>query len=441
MLDKVLEIAKRKLVGYDYEIFFLKNKKLKSESHDLKVDKLIASEDTGFSIRVIRGGRQGFAYSTTFDRLSIEDTVETAKHLCDIASPDEHLTLNGTIEETREVEYFDLFASQLPVEEKIEKSVELERIVRQMDDRIKSVRNSTFIENVYEKHLVNSLDLEIRETGTLYTAMVSAVASDGNESQISWGYNSKRFLSDLDLEEIARETVYHAVSLLGAGSITTKSMYVLFPPHTMVELLDTFSSAFLGDSLYKGKTFFKDKINQKVGSSQITIVDNGVLEKGVASSSYDDEGVAKRKTIVIENGVFRTFLHNTTSAKKTSSQTTGNSVRTDFRQLPSVGITNFYIEKSDRDITDVLKDFDEVLYVVDMMGLHTADPISGNFSVGINGLILSRGEVVRAVRGAAIAGNFLDILNQVVAVGDDVKFYGNLGSPSVLVEKMTVAGE
>lgn len=441
MIEKVSQIAKKKLVGYDYEIFFIKNKKLKSESHDLKVDKLIASEDIGFSIRVIKQKRQGFAYSTSFDTKSIEDVIETAKSLCEISSEDESITLNDKLERTKDIEYFDTFAVNLPIEDKIEKSVELEKIVRQMDERIRSVRNSMFIENVYEKHIVNSLGLEIKEIGTIYTAMVSAVATDGKDTQIAWGYNSKRFLSDLDLFSIAKETVYNSTSLLGASSINTKNIPVIFPPQAMVELLDTFSSAFLGDSLVKGKTAFEGKIGKKVASEQINLIDNGILEKGLASSSYDDDGVAKRKNVVIQNGVFNTFLHNLSSAKKSSSHTTGNSVRSDFRTLPSTGITNFYIDKSNQDIDKVLNEYDEIFYVIDLMGLHTADPISGNFSLGVNGLVLSKGEVVKAVRGAAIAGNFLEILQKVIVVGDDLKFYGNIGSPSVIVDSMTVAGD
>lgn len=441
MLDRVVEIAKKKLTGYEYEIFFMKNRKLRSESQDLRVDKLIASEDVGFSVRVTNGRKQGFSYSTVFDTKSIEETIERAKDLCDVVSEEETIVLKDRLEKAEEIEYYDLFATKLPVEEKIEKSIELERLVKQMDDRIKAVRNSTFIENIFEKHLINSFGLEVREIGTVYTAMVSAVAREGEDSQIAWSYNSKRFLSDLDLEEIAREAVFNSTSLLGAGSIKTKSMLVLFPPPSIVELLDTFSPAFLGDNLIKGKTLFKDKVDQKVAFEKITLIDNGLLSKGLASSSYDGDGVAKRKTVVIENGYFKVFLHNLNTAKKANSQSTGNSSRNDFRTFPSVSITNFYIERSDDDIQKIIQDKDEVFYVIDMMGLHTADPISGDFSLGVNGLIISRGEIVRGVRGATIAGNFLELLQKTVAVGRDLKFYANIGSPSVLIEGITIAGD
>ncbi|MEJ5172809.1 MAG: TldD/PmbA family protein, partial [Hydrogenothermaceae bacterium] len=424
MLEEIVKKAKEKLVGYDWEIFYFKNKKLKSESNDLKIDKLTASEDVGFSVRVLKSGRQGFSYSTTLDKDSIEFTVQSAKELCDIATEEEDIFLNEKLEKGREIEYFDTFAVNLPVEEKIEKAIELERLVRTMDDRIKSVRSSTFTENVYEKVLINSLGLDIRETGTVYSAMVSAVATDGKDSQIAWSYNAKRFISDLDLKDIAREAVFNSTSLLGSTSIPTKNMYVLFPPYAMAELLDAFSYPFLADALIKGKTLFKDKVGEKVAYEEITIVDNGILEKGLMSSTYDAEGVLKKKNVLIEKGILKGFLQNLYTAKKLGVLPTGNSIRSDFRSLPTVGITNFYIENGKQNIKDVISDLDEVFYVIDMMGLHTADPISGDFSLGVNGLIVSKGEIVKAVRGSTLSGNFIELLQRVVSVGNDLKFYG-----------------
>lgn len=442
MVEDIYRKAKEKLVGYDWEIFYFKNRKLKSESNDLKVEKIIASEDVGFSIRVLKDFRQGFAYSTTFDKESIELAIESAKNLCDISSQESSFVINDKVEKADEIEYYDNFAVNLPVEEKIEKAIELERLVRSMDERIKSVRSSTFTENEYKKILLNSFGVYLEEVGTVYSAMVSAVATEKNDSQIAWSYNAKRFLSDLDLEDIAKEAVYNSTSLLGAENIQTRTITVWFPQAAMVELLDVFSYSFLADALIKGKTLFKDKLGEKVAFEKISIVDNGILEKGVASSTYDAEGVLKRKNVLIKEGFLEGFLHNISTAKKLGIQySTGNSVRSDFRSLPSVGLTNFYIENGKDDIKKIVSDHQDVFYVIDMMGLHTADPISGEFSLGVNGLILHKGEVVRAVRGATLAGNFLNLLKKAVAVGNDLKFYANIGSPSVLVEDLTLAGD
>lgn len=440
-LEKVIDIAKRELKGCHWEIFYLKNKRLKSQSNDLKLDKVSVSEDAGFSVRVLFGKSQGFAYSTSFEEKDIIDCVKAAKELAKITSEDKANGFVEKLEESEKIEYFDTFAVNLPYTEKVEKSIELEKLVRQKDERIKAVRSSTFVENIVETVLVNSFKVEIKEKATFYSAMVSAVAQEGEDSQISWSFNATRFLSDLDLNKIADEAVFHAVSLLNSKPITTKNMTIMLPPHVAVEILDTFSSAFTGEALIKNKTLFKDKINKKVANEKLTLVDNGRLPKGFSTSTYDAEGNLKGKTVLIENGIFKGFLHNNYTAKKTGLTSTGNAVRSDFRALPSVGITNFYIENKTDDIKAFLNDADEVFYIIDLMGLHTADPISGDFSLGASGVIYHKGEVVKSVRGVTIAGNILSILNNIALVGNDLKFYGNLGSPTLIVENITVAGE
>ncbi len=441
MIEKVLNIVEKELKGYTWEIFYVKNKKIKSQSNDLKIDKVSISDDAGFSIRVLNGKSQGFAYSTSFEDKDILESIEYAKHLSEITTQDEANYILDKVNPSEKYEYFDDFAVNLPFNEKIEKAIELESLVRSKDERIKSVRSSTFVENIVETTLINSYGLEIKEKGTFYTVMVSAVATENGDSQISWSFNGKRFIADLDLEKVASEAVFNAVSLLNSKTIKTKNMTLLFPPYVFVELLDTFSSAFTGDSLIKNKTLFKNKENQKVASEKITLVDNGRLLKGFKTSTYDGEGFETGKTILIENGVFKGFLHNGYTAKKLNVKPTGNSVRDDFRTLPKVSITNLYIENGKDNIKDFLENVDEVFYVIDLMGLHTADPISGEFSLGASGLVYHKGEIVKSVRGVTIAGNILDILNNVILVGNDIKFYANLGSPSIVVENITVAGE
>lgn len=441
MLEKVIEIAEKKLKGFQWEIFYLKNKKLKAESNDFKLEKVSSAEDSGFSIRVLNGYCQGFAYSTSFTDEAINETIEMAKALSEITSPDEGNYLIEKLQETEKIEYFDTFAVNLPFEEKVEKAIELEMLVKSKDDRIKAVRSSTFIENIVYTTLVNSNAVKIEEKGTYYTAMVSAVAVENSDSQIAWSYNSTRFLGDLNLEEIASEAVFHSTSLLNAKTIPTKKMSILLAPHALTELLGTFSYAFTGDALIKGKTLFKDKVGKKVASVKLSIIDNGRYPKGFYSSSYDAEGIVKRKNVLVENGIFKGFLHNLYTAKKTGLSSTGNAIKKDFRSLPSVDITNFYIEKGNDNIKEFLEEAEEVLYIIDLMGLHTADPISGEFSLGASGLVYHKGEIVKSVRGITIAGNFLDILKNAILVGDDLKFYGNIGSPSVVVEGLTVAGQ
>lgn len=440
-IEKVLDIAQKSLREYQWEIYFLDSKKLKSESQNFSIETYIFSQDSGYSIRVLKDGNQGFAYGTSFEEEDILQVIERAKDFTKITSPDDGNTIIEHLIPTQKVEYLDTFALSLPPAEKIEKAIEIEKLVKSYDHRIKKVRNASFTEYFYHMHLYNSNGIHVEDKGTVYTAMVAAVAEEDGDSQISWGYTASRFLDELDLESLAKETAKTAISLLGAKPLKTGRMRILFSPYVAAEFLGTFSSAFSGEALIKGKTFFKGMEGKQVASSSISIVDDGRLKLGVGTRSYDDEGVPTQETVLIEKGVFKGFLHNLYTAKKTNTNSTGNASRRGIKTLPSVSITNLYIQNGTQDIGSLLKDFDEVFLITDIMGLHTADPISGNFSVGASGILYSKGEEVMGVRGVTIADNFLELLQKVIALGNDLKFYGNVGSPSILFEDVMVAGE
>ncbi len=440
-INQVIDLVKKELKDYHWEIYFLKTKKLKAESKNFELDVLTSSDEVGYSLRVLKGKSQGFAYSSSFNEKSIYETIRKAKELAEITSPDEANGFAEQIIETEKVEYFDTVATKISPSEKAEKSIELEKLVKSKDERIKRVRSSSFSETIFEKGIFNSFGLEILEKGTIYSAMVSAVAEQNGDSQIAWSYTASRFLEDLDLKSIADEATFVALSLLNSTTIKTKVMSVVLSPYISAQFLSTFSSAFTGDALIKDKTLFKGKENKSVASELINIIDNGRLKKGIATTTYDDEGTPTKENVLIKDGIFKGFLHNLYTAKKLNIDSTGNGSRSGFRSLPHVNTTNLYIENGKTPLEDILKNYDEVFYVTDVMGLHTADPISGEFSVGASGILYSKGEYFRGIRGVTIADNFLSILNKVSAVGNDLKFYGSIGSPSILIENVMVAGE
>ncbi len=440
-INQIKDIVRKELKDYQWEIYYLKTKKLKAESKNFELDALTSSDEAGYSLRVSKGKSQGFAYSSSFEEKSVYETIKKAKELAEITSPDEANGFVEEVKETEEIEYFDTFATQISPLEKAEKSIELEKLVKSKDERIKRVRSSSFNETVFEKGIFNSFGIEIVEKGTIYSAMVSAVAEENGDSQIAWSYTASRFLEDLDLKFVADEATFVALSLLNSTTIKTKVMPIVLSPYISAQFLSTFSSAFTGDALIKDKTLFKRKENKSVASELINIVDNGRLKKGVATTTYDDEGIPTRENILIKDGIFQGFLQNLYTAKKLNTESTGNGSRSGFRTLPHVGTTNLYIENGKTDLNEILKSYDELFYVTDVMGLHTADPISGEFSVGASGILYSKGEYLRGIRGVTIADNFLNILNKVNAVANDLKFYGSVGSPSILIENVMVAGE
>jgi len=271
-----------------------------------------------------------------------------------------------------------------------------------------------------------------------------AIAEEGHESQVGWDYEGNRFLSEVSFEAVGSNAAGKAVNMLGAKKISPMKGLILLDNAVVTEFLDILSASLSSEAVQKKKSFFSDKKDEPVASRLINIIDSGLIDGRLGSRPVDDEGVPTKTKILIEQGVLRGLLYNTYTAKKDGRQSTGNAMRSGSGSLPSVGPTNIYIEPVIKDHTTDLrglqKIIDKGLYVIETMGMHTANPISGDFSVGASGLWIERGEVLYPVKEVVISGNILDLFNNIILVGDDLKFYGNIGSPSLVIEGIDVSG-
>ncbi len=440
-MKEIEDLVKRFIKGgYEYEIFHQRIKKTKIEVSDEEIENLSSSEESGVGVRILKDRRMGFAYTTLTDEESIKDVVEKATQMCDLQNPDEG---NAFIEELKISEtesVFDKEGVSIPLEEKIDFTLGLEKKAKELDSRIKGVRKASFVEGIFQVESVNSYGVSFGYEGTYYTAMIATLAQEDDDSAISWEYRGVRKLRELDAEDIARDVVFKSISLLKPKPLDTKVMPVLFFRESSAMLLEAFSSMFLGDSYVKDKTLLKGKMGEEVANEALTVIDDGTLKSGFSTVPYDAEGVPRKRNVVIEKGIFKGFLHSLYTARLSGDQPTGNSERGSFRSTPVSGITNLYIEPGDKGLQTLLEAEEEIFLIIDLMGLHTVDPVSGEFSLGASGVLFRKGKPVHAVRGVTVAGNILDLWNKIVAVGSDLKFYGNLGSPSILVKDITVGG-
>jgi PmbA protein len=171
------------------------------------------------------------------------------------------------------------------------------------------------------------------------------------------------------------------------------------------------------------------------------VLDDGLLEGGLGTAPTDDETVPMKKKTVIERGRLTMFLYNTYTANKDKTASTGNGMRGGFKGLPGVGLTNLYIEPGDSTLQDLMASVGRGLYITEVMGMHTANPISGDFSVGATGFWIEKGEKAYPVREITIAGNILDLMKNVAVVGSDIRFSGRIGSPSLLIRELSIGGK
>jgi PmbA protein len=240
---------------------------------------------------------------------------------------------------------------------------------------------------------------------------------------------------------VADEAIERATRMLGAVKPSTMKVPVLLDPFAGSSFLDVLSGALSAEAVQKGRSLFAELVGQQVGSEAFTLVDDGRLLAGPAASPFDDEGVPTGRTELFTRGTLNGFLHDTYTAHRGGTTSTGNARRAGYRTAPGVGISNFYAEPGPKDLPELLVEASGGVLIQDVSGVHSgANPISGEFSVGATGLRIDGGALGEPLREMTIASTIPDMLQAVAAVGSDLRFFTAVGVPSILIGEMTVAG-
>jgi PmbA protein len=211
-------------------------------------------------------------------------------------------------------------------------------------------------------------------------------------------------------------------------------------PYVVTRFMSILSASIEADAVQKGKSMLADKVGQQAASIQVNLIDDAASEEGMASFPFDGEGVASERKVIIEKGELKGFLYDTYTGLKAGLRSTGNGIRGSFRSLPGVGATNLILSPGIQLPNQLIKDIDCGFYITDVMGMHTANPISGDFSVGAAGIMIEKGKLTYPVRGVTIAGNLLDLLQDIEAVGNDLRFYGGKAASTIRIKNISIGG-
>ncbi|MFA4886283.1 MAG: TldD/PmbA family protein, partial [Desulfotomaculaceae bacterium] len=340
-----------------------------------------------------------------------------------------------------ELEVFDPGIREATVEQKIEMAKSMEEAARAYDARVKIIESSSYQDGESLVTIVNSQGMRLSYKGAYCGIYIALAAGEGDDSQTGFALDFNLKYDLLRPEDVGSEAARRAVRMLGAAPVATRKTVVLLDPYVATGFLGLIGPALTGEAVQKGRSLFAGKVGARVASDKITIIDDGLLSGGIASAPFDGEGVPTSRTILVEKGDLRGYLHNTYTAAKDGVPSTGNGVRSSFKSTPEVGVTNFYIEAGQIPVDELIKDISSGLYVTEVMGMHTANPISGDFSVGVSGLLIENGELTRPVRGMAMGGNIIELLENIDAVGNDLHFFIGKGSPTLRVAELTISGQ
>ncbi|OGO18268.1 MAG: hypothetical protein A2Z14_19740 [Chloroflexi bacterium RBG_16_48_8] len=252
------------------------------------------------------------------------------------------------------------------------------------------------------------------------------------------------FLADLDAEEIGVEAGRNAIRMLGGKSVPSQEASVVFSPMVASQWITFLSLALKADEMQRGRSFLLGKMGEDVASDIVSLLDNGRLKRGLASAPFDAEGVPSRATKIIEEGVLQGVLHNSYTARKEGVASSGNASRSSHRQPPDLMPTNFYLQPGEMTPEAILSSVERGLYVLNTMTTGGINPVSGDYSVAARGIWIEDGELTGPVNEVTLAAPMDQMLRQVSAVGNDLRFismYGVFGSPTIRIDGMTIAGK
>ena len=211
--------------------------------------------------------------------------------------------------------------------------------------------------------------------------------------------------------------------------------------HVAGEILEVLSQAFLAENVQKGKSLLAGRVGEELFSKLIRIRDDGTLKEGMGTAPFDGEGIPQQNTVLVEGGRLIGFLYDSYCAAKDKTIATGNATRGNSKNPPRMGVTNFFVENGTVSPAALVAGIDKGIMITEVLGMHTANPVSGDFSVGGAGFLVEHGAVTVPVKGIAISGNILDLFRHVDLVANDLRFFGPVGSPSLRISALDVSGE
>lgn len=429
----------------DYELYYTKSDETSVEIFQTEVKGFNSSNSLGVCFRCIINGQTGYASTENMSEEEAESIVLRAieNALALESDAPSFIHKQGDTYLTCEKE-----ASVSPsAAEVIDFALDLQKEIYAQDERVIDGTQAVAGFATFERAIFNSNGIDLTDDAALDYAYALAIVSDGQEMYNGMEIKSGK-LTDLNKTEIAKEAVKDAVETIGYTSVDSGAYTVVFSNKVMISLLGVYSSIFSAEAAQKGLSLLKDKEGEIIATDLLTLTDDPMYKDALVKAAFDDEGAATYAKNIIENGKFTTFLHNLATANKAGVKTTGNGYKASYASPVGINHYNFYINPVKGSLEDLFAEAENGIYITSVEGLHAgADPISGDFSLSSGGFRIENGKKTTPVKGITISGNFLDLLKDISAIGEDLKFYPGAfsahrcGSPSVLVKGINIAGK
>jgi PmbA protein len=428
--------------GEQLEVYVARGRSTTVRAYEGAVESLRSGTSQGIGVRIVVGGRQGFASAGSLDPDVVADTVAEARENLRFAEVDPHVALaepDGV--SSPGLDLSDPAVLAVTEDEKIAMAIELERRCKAADPRVTGVRTSIWSDGWGEVALVSTTGIDVYSEGGLCSVGVQPLAVDGDETQIGYGGDAARRPDRLDLDKVIADAVEGATGLLGAAKPRSEKLTVVFEPSVAAAFLGTVAGALTGDRVVKGRSPFADRVGEAIAVPSLTLVDDPTDIRSLGADNHDGEGLAARRNVLVDAGELRGFLHNSYTARRSGTVSTGSAVR-GARSTPGVGLHAMTIVPGDLDREALFAEVGDGIFVRGVNGLHSGvNPVSGDFSVGAYGHRIRGGVLAEPFREATIASTLQRMLFDIVAVGGDFEFLpGGTGMSSLAIADISLSG-
>ena len=344
-------------------------------------------------------------------------------------------SLNG------DLDLFHQDVYSLPSAERIDYARRAEKAALDADPRIKNSEGGSFDAASGCRVLANSHGF-IGEYRRSYcsVAAVPIAQDDSGLMQRDYWYSVARSLAKLEsAESVGKEAARRTLRRLGARKVKTAQVPVVLDPMVSSSMLEHIFEGINGDSVYRGASFLAGKLGEQIAGANVTVIDDGTLPGGFGTTPFDGEGIPTRRTVVIENGILKSYLLNTYTAKKHKLETTGNASR-GLAGTPGIGPGNYFLERGKKSPKEIIGEIKNGLYITEFLG-HGANLVTGDYSRGASGMWIVNGELAYPVEEITVAGNLKDMFRNISEIGSDLEFRGSVASPTIRIDGLTVGGE
>lgn len=385
----------------------------------------------------------GYSFTEILDEEAIEMLVKNAKDGAgSIESEDIQFIYKGD-EKYEEVVSYSKELENIDAEKLISLALDMEREAKNASDKVVNIGGCNIGYGSSNYGIYNTNGLELTNKSNLLSAYIVPIVEDNERKYDGTGYKVAYSLDEVNPKEIAKQGVEEALSRINGRSINSGKYKAIIYNEAMVSLIGAFIDVFDGDSAQKGLSLLKGKEGEVIASDKVTIVDDPLMLNGLSSTPFDDEGVATYKKEIISNGVLNTLLHNLKTANKLGVKTTGNGFKASYASPVGISPTNFYIKNGDKTIDELIASISEGIIITEFSGLHSgANSITGDFSLAAKGFFIKNGKKSFPVEQITVAGNYFSLLKDIKEIANDLKFpMSSIGSPSILLDEISIAGE